>query len=43
MPAKIYSMDGINAQVQGTGSDTTVMSLFGNLEKITNWAKFKLN
>ena len=38
MNETFYSMDGINEQVQGPCSNTTVMSLFGVLEKITIWA-----
>ena len=42
MDANFYSMDGINAQVQGPCYDTTVVSLLGILEKITSWANSSL-
>ena len=42
MAATFYSMDGINAQVQGPCSNTTTMSPFGVFEKFTNWENSSL-
>ena len=35
-------MDGINAKVKGTSSDTNLISLLWILEKITNWENSSL-